>query len=102
MTNGSTVAIAAIVARKRREMLNAFRVADAISPSTAKLLPEIGVKERGLFRIQLSHRVIVRTSDNRYYLDEAREKEVDLIRKRFAFVMLALVTIILLVLILNR
>ena len=79
----STAPIAAvIIARKRREIIEAFRASSATSPERAKTLSELGLKESNVFRIQVWQKAIVQSGYNRYYLDEVRMIEVDHQRRR--------------------
>jgi len=69
--------VAAIVARKRRKIFEAFRRASAVSPGSGKKLNELGITDSNQFRIQLKREVIVQLPGDKYYLDEKRSKEID-------------------------
>ena len=94
--------IAAIIAKKRRKIFEAFRASSATSPTNGKTLADLGVKNSNLFRIQVRRKVIVQLQDDKYYLDEARLKELDQLRHRLAFISITAVIIIALILLLNR
>ena len=63
-------AIAAVIIRREREVVDLFRAAGATSPAGAKSLDEVGVYEAWPLS-RLRRRAIVReASPGRYYLDE--------------------------------
>jgi hypothetical protein len=63
-------AIAAVILRKERELVDLFRSAGATSPSTARSLNEVGVEQAWPLS-RLRRRAIVReAAPGRYYLDE--------------------------------
>jgi hypothetical protein len=78
MSNGGIAgAVAgASVARRRRQILQAFRAAGATSPERA--VPESSLDLRGhlVFKGMQKRGVIVRTPDGRLYLNEAVEATV--------------------------
>ena len=94
--------VAAIIARKRHKIFEAFRASLATSPANGKTLAEIGVTNSNIFRIQVRRKVIVQQQDERYYLDEARLKEIDRLRHRLASIVIVAFLIFLLIVLLNR
>jgi hypothetical protein len=82
MSNGGIIGgvAGASVARRRRQILAAFREARATSPERA--VPESSLQLRGhlVFRTMQKRGVIVRTPDGRVYLNEAVEAAVSRMR----------------------
>jgi hypothetical protein len=78
MSNGGIAGAAAgaAVARRRREILAAFRAAGANAPERA--VPESSLELRGhlVFQVMQKQGVIARTPDGRLYLNEAVEEAV--------------------------
>lgn len=71
----------AIIARKRRHLIAAFRTHGATSPATARTLEELGLGHGTLVRIQEHRHVLVDAGNGRFYLDEAREAAVSRTRR---------------------
>ncbi|MEI2719993.1 MAG: hypothetical protein V9E87_07600 [Gemmatimonadales bacterium] len=71
----------AIIARKRRHLIAAFRGQGATSPASARTLDELGLGHGMLVRIQEHRHVLVDAGEGRFYLDEAREAAVSRIRR---------------------
>ncbi|MDH4037563.1 MAG: hypothetical protein OEX18_04535 [Candidatus Krumholzibacteria bacterium] len=73
-------AAGASVARRRRQIIAAFRAAGATSP--ARAVPESSLELRGhlVFRTMQKRGIIVRTPDGRLYLNEAVEAAVNRMR----------------------
>ncbi|MBK9550537.1 MAG: hypothetical protein IPO52_15920 [Gemmatimonadetes bacterium] len=71
----------ALIARKRRQLIAAFRSHGATSPTTARTLEELGLGHGMLVRIQEHRHVLVDAGGGRYYLDEAREAAVSRTRR---------------------
>lgn len=87
-------AIAAVILRKERELVDLFREAGAISPTTAKSLDEVGVDQAWPLG-RLRRRAIVReVSPGRYYLDEEVWTAVRGMRRRTVFSILAMAAVI--------
>jgi hypothetical protein len=76
---------AVIVAKKRRRIINAFRIASATSQEKAISLQELGLTDSRLFQILVRRNVIVHIQDDKYYLDEIRLSEVDRQRRMIIF-----------------
>lgn len=85
---------AAIISKKRRRIINAFRNAGATSSEKARSLDDVGLSKSVLLEIQKLRGVLVEVASNRFYLDERRETEV----ARFRLILLsALVVLVILV-----
>lgn len=65
--------VAAIIAIKRKRIINIFRAAGATSPQSALLPGEHGIRESFLFRRLVHRGVLVPDVNGRYYLDEVNE-----------------------------
>src|SRR3954470_12730255 len=86
-------AVAAVIIRKERELVDLFRAAGATSPSTARTLDEVGVEQAWPLS-RLRRRAVVReASPGRYYLDEEVWTAVRGMRQRAVAVILAVVAI---------
>jgi hypothetical protein len=84
-------AIIAILRRKERDVVDDFRAAGAISPSTAQSYTAIGLGD-SLALKRLHNRAVIReTSPALYYLDEEVWTAVRRIRRRIGLVMLIVV-----------
>ena len=94
--------IAARLARNRRKIFEAFRTSSATSPTNAKTLSEIGIKSSNLFRTQVRRKVIVQVENEKFYLDEAREREMDRLRHRIVASVISAMLIFLLIMLLYR
>ena len=94
--------IGARLARNRHKIFEAFRISSTTSPTNAKTLSEIGIKNSHLFRTQVRRKVIVQVENEKFYLDEAREREMDRLRHRIAAGVIITLLIFLLVMVLNR
>jgi hypothetical protein len=84
-------AIIAILRWKEREVVDDFRAAGAISPSTAQSYNAIGVGDTLAVKRLHSRAVIRETSPGLYYLDEEVWAAVRRVRQRLALVMLIIV-----------
>ena len=71
----------AIIARKQRQLIAAFRSHGAISPATARTLEELGLGHGMLVRIQEHRHVLVDAGQGRFYLDEVGEAAVSRTRR---------------------
>ena len=69
-------AFAAIIGKKRRKIIEAFRLAAATTPNNAKTLAELGLSDSNLFKMQIIRKAIVPNQEDRYYLDERRMIEI--------------------------
>ena len=64
-------AVAAIIAAKTREIVEAFRVARATSVTSGRSLADIRLEDSRIFRGLLRRGLIHEASPGTYYLDEA-------------------------------
>jgi hypothetical protein len=92
----SSILATAVISKKRRKIFEAFRAASATTPANKKAVSELGIRSSNLFKLQVHSGVIVRSDDDRYYLDEERLKEVDRFRHRTAIITLIAVLIVVL------
>ncbi len=88
-------AIAAVVAKKRKRIIQAFANAGATSPDTAKTLDELGLSGSPVLHIQKQRGVLVQVEGHRYYLDEEREAEVVHMRRVMVLAVCTFIIIIL-------
>lgn len=87
-------AAAAMIIRKQRETVEVFQGARATSPATARDPNDLGIDEGLVFR-GLVDRAILRDAGNgRYYVDEPSWYAHNAMRRRRAFVVLAIVIIL--------
>jgi hypothetical protein len=90
----SAPAIAAVIRRREREVVDDFRRAGATSPTTAKSLAEVGLEESWPVR-RLQRRAVIREPQpGIFYLDEEVWAAVRRTRRRVALVFLAVVLLI--------
>jgi len=90
----SAPAIAAVIRRKEREVVDDFRRAGATSPTTAMSLPDVGLSDSWPVR-RLQRRAVIREPQpGVFYLDEEVWAAVRRTRRRVALMFLALVLII--------
>ena len=86
----TTASAAAVISKKRREIIRKFREAGATSPASPKTIEEVGLSKNPILKIQKLQGVIVEAEPGRYYLNEARESEMRRIRCSIIVVVLAL------------
>ena len=87
-------AVAAIIIRKERDVVDAYRRAGATEPSAAQSPDalEIGHMGHGVAFHRLVRRAVLRDAgDGRYYLDEPSWEALRSMRRRLLLVMLILV-----------
>ncbi|MFL5464460.1 MAG: hypothetical protein ACJ77T_13380 [Gemmatimonadaceae bacterium] len=89
-------AIAAILARREREVVDAFRAAGATSPATAQPFTAIGLGESIAIKRLRNRAVIREAAPSIYYLDEEVWAAVRRTRRRLATVMLSVLALLLL------
>jgi hypothetical protein len=89
-------AIAAVIARRERDVVQLFRRASATSPSTARSLSALDLDD-ALAVKRLRNRAVLRETDNGdYYLDEQSWTALRRTRRRLMVTMiLAIVTVLL-------
>jgi len=71
---------AVIASKQRRKIIKAFKKAGAVSVDSAKSLQDIGLANSVMINIQKRNGVIIETRPDTYYLNEAREKELNRFR----------------------
>jgi hypothetical protein len=76
--------MAAVMVRKQKEIVAAFRQAGAMTPTTAVTIGSIGVHDNLPFRKLRGHSVLREAGDGRFYLDDERWSAVREIRRRYA------------------
>lgn len=86
-------AAAAIIIRKEKEIVRAFRSAGATTAAKSASTSELGVHERMPFRILRWREVIRETTPGRYYLDEAAWARMSKRRKQMLVVAIAFVVL---------
>lgn len=87
-------AVAAVIIRKERELVELFQAAGATSPATAKSLDEVGV-ERAWPLSRLRRRAVVReAAPGRFYVDEEVWVAMRGMRQRIIVTLLAVVAIV--------
>jgi hypothetical protein len=92
-------AVAAIIIRKERDIVDIYRGAGATSAGSARDPGELGIDRRLAFRRLVTRAVLRDAGGGRYYLDESRWTAFNAMRHRLAFVMLAVVLLMTIVLI---
>jgi hypothetical protein len=86
---------AAIVAKKRKAIIRAFRESGAIHPDAARTLQEVGLPPSLLTEVLKLRHVLVEVQDGRFYLDTRREEETARTRRVVAALLaLALVAVL--------
>jgi hypothetical protein len=87
-------AVAAVILRKERELVDLFRSAGATSPATALSLNDVGVEEAWPLA-RLRRRAIVReASPGKFYLDEEVWTAMRGLRQRIIFMLLGVVALV--------
>ncbi len=90
----SAPAIAAIIRRKEREVVDDFRQAGATSPTTAKSLADLGLEDNWPVR-RLRRRAVIREPEpGIMYLDEEVWAAVRQTRRRVILVFVVLIVVI--------
>ena len=84
-------AVVAIILRKEKDMVEAFRSAGAVSPPRARSPGELGVEDGGsIFRRLREREVLREAAPGAYYLDEPVWAAVRRMRGRMALAMVLL------------
>jgi hypothetical protein len=87
-------AIAAVIVRREREVMDAFREVGATSPSAARSLDEIGIEQAWPLS-RLRRRAVIReAAPGKYYLDEEVWAAMRGMRQRIVFVLLGFVALV--------
>ena len=93
------VPVAVIIAAARKKYLTVFRKQQAVSPAQALTPESAGLKRTMIFRHLVRQGVIVATSANTFYLDEAREQEVQKLVKKRGLMVVSILIIVLLIIV---
>ncbi|MDQ6718430.1 MAG: hypothetical protein M3Z17_08810 [Gemmatimonadota bacterium] len=87
-------AVAAVIIRKERELVELFQSAGAISPATAKTLDDVGVEQAWPLS-RLRRRAVVReVGPGRFYVDEEVWVAMRGMRQRIILMLLGLVALV--------
>jgi hypothetical protein len=87
-------AIAAVIIRKEREVVDLFRDVGATSPAAAKSFDEIGVEQAWPLS-RLRRRAIIReASPGKYYLDEEVWTAIRGMRRRMVLVIVGMAALV--------
>lgn len=89
-------AVAAVMVRKEREIVEDFRAANATAPELAQSYETLGFGESLALRRLHDRAVIREASPGRYYLDEEVWQAVRRTRRRVASVLILMMLIVLL------
>ncbi|MBU0518894.1 hypothetical protein KJ564_08170 [bacterium] len=92
MSNGASIS-AAIVAKQRREIIQAFRNAGATSAETAQTLETLGLHNSVILTVQKARGVLVEAGEGRFNLDEKRTAEVAAKRRKLVLSLLVVMII---------
>ena len=84
-------AVAAIVMRREREIVDAMRAVGATSASSARTLDEAGINENVGFSRLRSGEVLRDAGGGRYYLDELGWTALRRTRRRVAAILLVII-----------
>jgi hypothetical protein len=86
-------AVAAVILRRERELIDLFRDAGATTPATAKSLDDIGVMQAWPLS-RLRRRAIVReAAPGKYYVDEEVWQAMRGMRQRIVLTLMAVIAI---------
>jgi hypothetical protein len=89
-------AIAAILRRREQEVVDDFRAAGALSPSTAQSYTAIGLGDSLAIKRLRNRAVIREAAPGSYYLDEEVWAAVRRTRQRVGIVIVSMLTLVLL------
>lgn len=84
-------AVAAVIAAKERQMVDAFRAVGATTPERAMTPDEVGISENIGFSRLRRHEVLRQTAPGHYYLDEPVWNAVRATRRRVVLVLLTII-----------
>jgi hypothetical protein len=84
-------AVAAVIQRQEREIVDTFRGVGAISPNRARDPEELGLRHHLAFERLVRRAVLRDAGDGKYYLDEPSWNALRSLRRRIAIVMLLVV-----------
>jgi hypothetical protein len=94
-------AAAAIILRRERDIVNAYRGAGATNPERAVQPEDIGVDRRLVFDRLVRRAVLREAGDGRYYLDEPSWEAIAYVRRRLAIVIIMIVVAVLITLVMS-
>jgi hypothetical protein len=87
-------AVAAVILRKERELIDLFRDAGATTPATAKSLDDVGVMQAWPLS-RLRRRAVVReAAPGKYYVDEEVWQAMRGLRQRLVLAVLAIFAVV--------
>ncbi len=89
---------AAIVARRRKAIISAFREAGATHRENAKTLREVGLPDSLLAEVLKLRNVLVEVDDGRFYLDQEREEATGRTRGTIVAIVLLVAVVVMFVL----
>jgi hypothetical protein len=89
-------AVAAVIARREREVVDDFRAAGALAPATAQPYTAIGLGESLALKRLRDRAVIREAAPGTYYLDEEVWAAVRRTRRRIATMILVVLAVMLL------
>ena len=84
-------AVAAVIQKQERDIVNSFRGVGATSAERARDPQELGIRHHAAFRRLVRRAVLRDVGDGRYYLDEPSWEALRSLRRRMAIVMLIVV-----------
>lgn len=82
---------AAVLIRKEKDVVEAYRRAGATEPAAARTPDDLGLHHRVAFNVLVRRAVLCDVGGGRYYLDEARWAALRAMRRRMAVVVLFVV-----------
>ena len=88
-------AVAAMVARKQRDIVHVYRDAGATTAARARTPDDLGMDRDRIFDGLIDRAVIRESGDGRYYLDEPSWGALQRARRRLAVAVVLIVVIIL-------
>lgn len=87
-------AIAAVIIRREREVMDLFREVGATSPAAARSLDEVGVEQAWPLS-RLRRRAVIReAAPGKYYLDEEVWAAMRGMRQRIVFILVGMVALV--------
>jgi hypothetical protein len=87
-------AVAAVIQRQEREIVDTFRGVGATNPSRARVPEELGVRSHFAFKRLVRRAVLRDAGDGKYYLDEPSWNALRSMRRRIAVVTLIVVVVL--------
>ena len=87
-------AAAAVIVRKEREIVEAYRAARAVNPAAARDPSDVGVHQHLVFARLVRRAVLRDVGGGRYYLDEPSWEALRSIRRRIVLVAIVIAIIV--------